>query len=45
MLSKVYDESTGAEYYYNSQTGTAAWEKPRMLEPYDLADFQDGPFL
>ena len=31
IVSKVYEESTGTYYYYNSQTGQTSWTKPSSL--------------
>ena len=36
VFSKVYEESTGTHYYYNSQTGATSWTKPLLLGSQDI---------
>ncbi|CAM9624079.1 unnamed protein product, partial [Choristocarpus tenellus] len=31
VILKVYDPSTGADYYYNTMTGDTFWSKPSLL--------------
>lgn len=31
VVSKVFDESTGVHYYYNSLTGETSWFKPALF--------------
>lgn len=32
VFEKVYDESTGAFYYYNKRTGESSWTKPKVMK-------------
>jgi len=34
-FEKLYDDESGAFYYWNSVVGEAQWHKPRILGPYD----------
>ena len=36
LYEKVYDESSGTFYYYNTKTGESMWEKPKSMGTEDL---------
>ena len=37
LYEKVYDESSGTFYYYNTRTGESMWDKPKSMGTEDLA--------
>eukprot|EP00904_Undaria_pinnatifida_P013165 jgi/Undpi1/897/HiC_scaffold_10.g04361.m1 len=44
LVTKIWDESSGAHYYFNSQTGETSWSKPTLFGSEDIEDYFPGGF-